>query len=372
MYFASLEENVEYDQYSKSSRPHNNALPRRKIEQKLNNVNKKGINVLFWRPAVQPYRHPLHSSDHKCQFHFNQSDYNKSEAIIFQDVVFKIKFPKYRPPGQRWLYQAWQSAHNARIFYYVRRTHAPQEFNYTITYSRHADVHVPYGECVDMVNETEHGPDIKQEIDDIINGKQKLAAWMVSHCDAPSLRQDYIRELSRHMEIDIYGACGKFFCSDDESCQKTISSYKFYLAFENSLCGEYVTEKLWRSLEWGIVPVVFGGLDTYKLILPSNSYIDVSDFSSPKFLADYMMKVDSNETLYRSYFNWKYNYRCGNLTPRQKMDRICTFLLKNKHQVVSMSDVWNLHSNRCEQKNPSQYLSALGVNDTRNEDKMVM
>ena len=37
-----------------------------------------------------------------------------------------------------------------------------------------------------------------------------------------------------------------------------IPQYKFFLAFENSNCKEYITEKFWRSLHYGLVPVVFG------------------------------------------------------------------------------------------------------------------
>ena len=358
MYMSSLEF-VHYNNYSSSSRPHSNTMLGTKVKEKISNVKRRELNVLFWRPSFQPYKTPLFSSDKKCQFHFNQSDYNNSEAVIFRCVVFKNKFPNYRPSGQRWLYHAWQSAHNARIFYYLKHPHVPLQFNYTVTYSRNADVYLPYGECGEI---TGNRQDVKQEIDNIISGKHKLAVWMVSNCDAPSLRQYYVRELSRHMKIDIYGACGDMLCSGAETCQTTISGYKFYLAFENSLCGEYITEKLWRSFEWGLVPVVFGGLDTYKLILPPNSYIDVSDFSSPKMLKDYMIELNSNETLYRSYFDWKYNYKCGRLVTKQKIDRICTFLQKNRQQVVDLNNVWNHHSNRCEQENPLQYLSALGVN----------
>ena len=63
------------------------------------------------------------------------------------------------------------------------------------------------------------------------------------------------------------------------------------------------TEKLWGGYRLGMMPVVYGGLDSYKSVLPPTSYIDVSDFSSPKLLAEYIMKVASNSTLYRSYFD---------------------------------------------------------------------
>ena len=46
---------------------------------------------------------------------------------------------------------------------------------------------------------------------------------------------------------------------DDHQCEdKLLKSHKFYLAFENSVCKDYVTEKFFNALETGIVPVVMG------------------------------------------------------------------------------------------------------------------
>merc|ERR1711894_870320 len=72
---------------------------------------------------------------------------------------------------------------------------------------------------------------------------------------------------------------------------KLIQEYKFYLAFENSICRDYVTEKFFQRMKQGIVPVVFGGAD-YSSIAPTHSYIDVKDFDTPKDLADYLIRLD--------------------------------------------------------------------------------
>ena len=56
--------------------------------------------------------------------------------------------------------------------------------------------------------------------------------------------------------------------------------YKFYLAFENSICRDYVTEKFYNPLRFSTVPIVYGGADYEAKGAPPNSYIDVRTFSS--------------------------------------------------------------------------------------------
>ena len=81
----------------------------------------------------------------------------------------------------------------------------------------------------------------------------------------------------------------------EERCfEQLASQYKFYISFENSLCDEYVTEKLTRALESNLVPIVMGGVD-YKRIAPPNSFINVDDFPTVKALADYLRYLDRNE-----------------------------------------------------------------------------
>ena len=57
--------------------------------------------------------------------------------------------------------------------------------------------------------------------------------------------------LSQHIDVSIYGRCGRLQCSRGnatDACRHRIKDYHFYLAFENSFCPEYVTEKLYKAL----------------------------------------------------------------------------------------------------------------------------
>jgi hypothetical protein len=93
----------------------------------------------------------------------------------------------------------------------------------------------------------------------------------------------------------------------DPLCDTLLQNYKFYLAAENSLCPDYVTEKFYRALMNNAVPIVFGGAD-YAQYAPPNSYVNIADFKSPKQLAEYLLLLANNDALYSKYFDWKKDY----------------------------------------------------------------
>ena len=57
------------------------------------------------------------------------------------------------------------------------------------------------------------------------------------------------------------------------------SNTQFYLALENSLCEEYVTEKFWKLLHYNVIPVLLNGENMTRQA-PPHSYIDLKDFPS--------------------------------------------------------------------------------------------
>lgn len=45
--------------------------------------------------------------------------------------------------------------------------------------------------------------------------------------------------------------------------------------------------------------------EDYLSHTPEHSFIHVDDFASPKDLADFLLLLDRNDTLYNEYFEWK-------------------------------------------------------------------
>jgi hypothetical protein len=74
-----------------------------------------------------------------------------------------------------------------------------------------------------------------------------------------------------------------------------------------SFARDYVTEKFFARMNSNLVPVVLGQAD-YKLIAPPHSFINVLDYENPKALADFLHKLDKNDTEYLSYFWWQHYY----------------------------------------------------------------
>jgi alpha-1,3-fucosyltransferase len=146
--------------------------------------------------------------------------------------------------------------------------------------------------------------------------KSGLAVTLISHCGAPSERDNYIRELQRSgLSVDVYGGCGNLSypfkrLERDRYYQELATHYKFYLSFENSFCLDYVTEKMFLALRYNWIPVVRGAAE-YSKFVPENSVIDASLFKGPAELASYLKLVASNDTLYRSYFKWKETYEAA-------------------------------------------------------------
>ncbi|XP_052784327.1 alpha-(1,3)-fucosyltransferase C-like [Mya arenaria] len=104
------------------------------------------------------------------------------------------------------------------------------------------------------------------------------------------------------MNVDVFGGCGnetsKNACPYNSKCENfIIENYKFFLAFENSLCDDYITEKAYQWFSKDIVLVVRGARK-YHRYLPQGTYVDAEDFDHPWKLAVYLEQLAQNEEEY--------------------------------------------------------------------------
>lgn len=95
--------------------------------------------------------------------------------------------------------------------------------------------------------------------------KKIAAAWFAAHCYTYGHREVFVQNLKAELEnyqlkVDSFGLCGNAECprGTDECHAVLESDYYFYLAFENSLSEDYVTEKVLTALDHFAVPIVYG------------------------------------------------------------------------------------------------------------------
>jgi len=140
--------------------------------------------------------------------------------------------------------------------------------------------------------------------------RSKHALWFVSNCN-PKRRLNYYSELKLHYPVKAFGKCGEYQCEKGDQCE-TEQSYLalFYLAFESQRCLDYVTEKFWRALHFGMIPIALGPTKQCYLDLgiPESAFIHVDDFKSERLLANHLHQISNDYLLYRQYFQWLNQY----------------------------------------------------------------
>ncbi|CAB3233533.1 unnamed protein product [Arctia plantaginis] len=268
----------------------------------------------------------------RCSITADLRDATTADAILYKDhhTVLNMK----RSPNQIWiLYYLECPYHTASL-----RPSSFDVFNWTSTYRRDSDIVAPYERWV------YYNPKVtEKELDrNYAANKTKKVAWFVSNCHARNRRLQYARQLSKYIQVDIYGACGTHHCPrTDPNCLEMLErEYKFYLAFENSNCRDYITEKFFvNGLQHNILPIVMGARSSeYAAAAPHNSYIHVEEFANAEELAAYLTRLDEDDNLYNSYFKWK---GTGEFINTYFFCRVCAMVHANerRHRSAHYSDV---------------------------------
>lgn len=296
----------------------------------------------------------------------------------------------WRQPHQRFIYMTMESP----LSYNAPADHRLNDFfNWTMTYRLDSDLPRPYGffelqlpgrmQVEQRYNPFQWKPQAfltykedpwfqkvlpsKSKEFHQLAERPKKVAWIVSRCDSPSRREDYVKELQKYIPVDIFGGCGNIRCNtsfhsqqqqrndNNDNCTATVErDYKFYLAFENSFCKDYITEKFFGRMQGNSLVVVLGG-GNYTHIAPPHSHLNALDYESPKALAQKLHQLDQNKSLYLSYFWWKDYYRAHNGTAKDHastMCKLCGMLQDEKRPSKSYPSIKSWHGQQCQSKLP--------------------
>jgi hypothetical protein len=188
--------------------------------------------------------------------------------------------------------------------------------------------------------------------------------WFVNNCLKSRLQVAF--DISKFYPVTVYTSCVlddteqalypnlrlvRDKCDKDSSCEKTqFSQHKYYLAFENTNCSDYVTEKIWKALGGGMIPIVYQpSRESYgRLGIPDKSFVHMEDFGfSAKSLADYLRRVDGNFDLFYEYVKWSRVY----LRVRFQNEHT------EPHRMCQMCRKLNEYATRVEYKNLASFFN---------------
>lgn len=259
--------------------------------------------IFFWNTNEFSQKHLGGCPDWNCRIETDKSLINLSHAVIFYGS-YAGYFPPVRYPWQYYVFFTQESP----LHSYANEPYA-NFYNLSLNYRRDADAPCPYGYSVKRLHPLSESSAFWRNIRHGVARKQKLAAWFVSNCGAPSNRDKLVSEMKKYMQIDVYGSCGDLKCPlGNKHCSTMLNEkYKFYFAFENSICRDYATEKFWEKMTMNVLVVVLKR-SVVENYVPPKSFIAVDDFKSPKALVDYLLMLNTNNELYLDYFKWKLNY----------------------------------------------------------------
>lgn len=224
--------------------------------------SKRIKRILAWNSFFGDFSYNKAFEDNSCPVNncvltSNKNLINDSDLVIFHMMQQIAKFPDYRPSFQRWIFLVYESPINSGDFKIYNRL-----FNLSSTYKIISNFSGFYENFSFM--QWKYNPSFNISYD-FYNTKKKFAVALISNCNAKSGRLEYIMEMRKYVSVDVFGNCGKtcptnFSDSSPGNCKDILGrEYKFFFAFENSICQDYITEKFFDLLKYNIIPVVLGG-----------------------------------------------------------------------------------------------------------------
>ncbi|KAM4808781.1 GDP-fucose protein O-fucosyltransferase 3 [Rhinophrynus dorsalis] len=302
-------------QQQKQSSPLLKQLEEHSIHRQLEHGMDKYPIMLWWSPLTGENGRLGQCGRDTCFFTINRTYYQHpmTKAILFYGTDFNIdSLPLPRKANHEWaLFHEESPKNNYKLFHQPTIT----LFNHTATFSRHS--HLPltsqYLESLQSLKSLQYVISLQKK--NALRKSLAPLAYVQSDCDPPSDRDTYVEELMKFVAVDSYGEClhnkdlpqqvNNPSSMDDTQFYHILAQYKFILAFENAVCEDYITEKLWRPLKLGAVPVYYGAPNIENWLPSNKSAIIVDRFAHPKQLAQYIKELDKNDTLYMEFLEWK-------------------------------------------------------------------
>ncbi len=227
---------------------------------------------------------------------------HEAGVVVFHVPELRFYHRPRKRPGQLWV--AW-SIESVVHYPQLADPSFLSRFDLTMTYQRTCDVlwgYVPFYSNADNLERALGAPPQPKDAG-------KAVVMFVSSRVDRSGRTSYLRELMRHIPIDSYGRLLNNVRLQGDGGRSTklrqIARYPFTIAFENSIADDYVTEKFYDPLVAGSVPLYLGAPNVRELAPSEDCFIDVTQYESPRRLAEHLRTLLANPVDYERLFSWK-------------------------------------------------------------------
>lgn len=279
------------------------------------------VTILFWSHLNQRNQQPwienpgwlnCNNGHYRCLLTSDRQTLGQSDAVVLNarslDLFRSVKELSGMPRRtcQRWVLYKKDPPSAPPFLHSVLGL-----FNWTMTFLQASDVRDFYQPVLLGKHDGGFKPD-----KNYMHGKDQLVATVINKC-VPE-RMSWIHSLNKYVNVSVFGRYGTEMCGDrsDNQCPDVLKQYKFYLAFEDSFCKDYITEGVFKNaLLNEVVPVVLSGADIHDAqVLPPGSFINALDFHSAKELAVYLKSVAGDIQKYNSFFKWHSHY---SITPEE-------------------------------------------------------
>uniref|UniRef100_A0A7S3PE40 Fucosyltransferase n=1 Tax=Aplanochytrium stocchinoi TaxID=215587 RepID=A0A7S3PE40_9STRA len=145
------------------------------------------------------------------------------------------------------------------------------------------------------------------------NNKGKIMngiTFVARNCGSMNNREGLVDKLKEYIDVYSMSSCknNAEWPSDIPRKDKVgmLRRYLFHAAFENECSDDYMTEKLWGSLDSGTLPVYYGAPNVNEHV-PTDWIINVNAFASWDDLGRYLQYLTKNRTAYLEYHKWRSN-----------------------------------------------------------------
>lgn len=144
---------------------------------------------------------------------------------------------------------------------------------------------------------------------------RKFCSFVVSNAKGAPERERFFQLLSEYKQVDSGGRYKNNVGGPVPDKNDFIKNYKFNIAFENSMCDGYTTEKIMEPMLVNSVPIYWGNKLIDRDFNPA-SFVNVSNYSSLEEAVEHIVRLDQNDDEYLSllsapwfneenYLNWE-------------------------------------------------------------------